>query len=105
MTLAVCYETCKFHVNNYNTRRASFPYFPMLICIDSILMLEFSCQMTGRPIQVETGYGERLPSIDTRLPRMRESDSVIEVSIFLIRPVFKFLLIWINSAFCCLSVE
>uniref|UniRef100_A0A0E0KIF6 Pre-mRNA polyadenylation factor Fip1 domain-containing protein n=1 Tax=Oryza punctata TaxID=4537 RepID=A0A0E0KIF6_ORYPU len=34
--------------------------------------------MTGRPIQVETGYGERLPSIDTRLPRMRESDSVIE---------------------------
>jgi hypothetical protein len=35
--------------------------------------------MTGRPIQVETGYGERLPSIDTRLPRMRESDSVIEI--------------------------
>ncbi|KAL6637751.1 hypothetical protein ACP70R_025323 [Stipagrostis hirtigluma subsp. patula] len=35
--------------------------------------------MTGRPIQVETGYGERLPSIDTRIPRMRESDSVIEI--------------------------
>ncbi|KAF0910374.1 hypothetical protein E2562_001544 [Oryza meyeriana var. granulata] len=35
--------------------------------------------MTGRPIQVETGFGERLPSIDTRLPRMRESDSVIEI--------------------------
>ncbi|KAL6843481.1 hypothetical protein ACP4OV_026543 [Aristida adscensionis] len=35
--------------------------------------------MTGRPIQVETGYGERLPSIDTRVPRMRESDSVIEI--------------------------
>jgi hypothetical protein len=38
--------------------------------------------MTGRPIQVETGYGERLPSIDTRIPRMRESDSVIEVKLF-----------------------
>lgn len=35
--------------------------------------------MTGRPIQVETGYGERFPSADTRLPRMRESDSVIEI--------------------------
>ncbi|XP_062214735.1 FIP1[V]-like protein isoform X2 [Phragmites australis] len=35
--------------------------------------------MTGRPIQVETGYGERLPSIDTRIPRMRGSDSVIEI--------------------------
>ncbi|XP_062212258.1 FIP1[V]-like protein [Phragmites australis] len=35
--------------------------------------------MTGRPIQVETGYGERLPSIDTRIPRIRESDSVIEI--------------------------
>ncbi|TVU45298.1 hypothetical protein EJB05_04780 [Eragrostis curvula] len=40
---------------------------------------EFALQMTGRPIQVETGYGERLPSIDTRIPRMRESDSVIEI--------------------------
>jgi hypothetical protein len=38
--------------------------------------------MTGRPIQVETGYGERLPSIDTRIPRMRESDSVIKVKLF-----------------------
>ncbi|KAG8062415.1 hypothetical protein GUJ93_ZPchr0003g18385 [Zizania palustris] len=35
--------------------------------------------MTGRPIQVETGFGERNPSIDTRPPRMRESDSVIEI--------------------------
>ncbi|XP_078171497.1 FIP1[V]-like protein isoform X2 [Carex rostrata] len=34
---------------------------------------------TGRAIQVEGGYGERLPSIDTRPPRMRESDSVIEI--------------------------
>ncbi|KAL8168108.1 hypothetical protein V2J09_009607 [Rumex salicifolius] len=36
---------------------------------------------TGRPIQVETGAGERIPSIDTRPPRMRDPDSVIEGSI------------------------
>ncbi|KAJ4953838.1 hypothetical protein NE237_030670 [Protea cynaroides] len=34
---------------------------------------------TGRAIQVEGGYGERLPSIDTRPPRIRDSDSVIEI--------------------------
>jgi hypothetical protein len=28
---------------------------------------------------VEGGYGERLPSIDTRPPRMRDSDAIIEV--------------------------
>ena len=39
----------------------------------------FPLQMMGRPIQVETGYGERFPSADTR-SRMRDSDSVIEVS-------------------------
>ncbi|KAF5946950.1 hypothetical protein HYC85_017178 [Camellia sinensis] len=35
---------------------------------------------TGRAIQVETGYGERLPSIDTRPPRIRDSDAIIEDS-------------------------
>lgn len=34
---------------------------------------------TGRPIQVETGFGERLPSIDTRPPRMRDADAIIEI--------------------------
>ncbi|ERN18636.1 FIP1[V]-like protein [Amborella trichopoda] len=34
---------------------------------------------TGRAIQVEGGYGERLPSIDTRPPRFREPDSIIEI--------------------------
>ncbi|TYH93004.1 hypothetical protein ES332_A13G223800v1 [Gossypium tomentosum] len=34
---------------------------------------------TGRPIQVEGGSGERLPSIDTRPPRVRDSDAVIEI--------------------------
>ncbi|KAI0523572.1 hypothetical protein KFK09_005968 [Dendrobium nobile] len=34
---------------------------------------------TGRPIQVESGYGERLPSIDTRPPRFRDFDAVIEI--------------------------
>lgn len=34
---------------------------------------------TGRAIQVESGYGERLPSIDTRAPRIRDSDAVIEI--------------------------
>ncbi|XP_021731360.1 FIP1[V]-like protein [Chenopodium quinoa] len=34
---------------------------------------------TGRAIQVETGNGERLPSVDTRPPRVRDSDSVIEI--------------------------
>ncbi|KAJ8767915.1 hypothetical protein K2173_020855 [Erythroxylum novogranatense] len=34
---------------------------------------------TGRAIQVETGYGERLPSIDTRPPRVRDSDAIIEI--------------------------
>lgn len=38
-----------------------------------------SYQPTGRAIQVESGYGERLPSIDTRPQRPRDSDSVIEV--------------------------
>ncbi|KAF6171258.1 hypothetical protein GIB67_036926 [Kingdonia uniflora] len=35
---------------------------------------------TGRAIQVEGGYGERLPSIDTRPPRMRDADAIIEDS-------------------------
>ncbi|KAI3803074.1 hypothetical protein L1987_31222 [Smallanthus sonchifolius] len=34
---------------------------------------------TGKAIQVETGFGERLPSIDTRPPRIRDSDAVIEI--------------------------
>ncbi|KAI4344261.1 hypothetical protein L6164_011508 [Bauhinia variegata] len=34
---------------------------------------------TGRAIQVENGYGERLPSIDTRTPRIRDSDAIIEI--------------------------
>ncbi|KAK9130445.1 hypothetical protein Sjap_010932 [Stephania japonica] len=34
---------------------------------------------TGRAIQVESGYGERLPSIDTRPPRVRDSDAIIEI--------------------------
>lgn len=37
------------------------------------------CQPPGRPIQVETGNGERLPSIDTRPPRTRDADAIIEV--------------------------
>jgi hypothetical protein len=39
----------------------------------------FPYQPTGRAIQVEGGFGERLPSIDTRPPRMRDSDAIIEV--------------------------
>ncbi|ONM08753.1 FIP1[V]-like protein [Zea mays] len=35
--------------------------------------------MTGRPIQVETNYTDRFPSIDSRSHRMRESYSVIEI--------------------------
>ncbi|GMI84367.1 homolog of yeast FIP1 [V] [Hibiscus trionum] len=34
---------------------------------------------TGRPIQVEGGSGERLPSIDTRPPRLRDLDAIIEI--------------------------
>ncbi|XP_008785688.2 FIP1[V]-like protein [Phoenix dactylifera] len=34
---------------------------------------------TGRAIQVESGYGERQPSIDTRAPRHRDSDAIIEI--------------------------
>ncbi|CAM8963162.1 unnamed protein product [Rhodiola kirilowii] len=34
---------------------------------------------TGRAIQVETGSGERPPSIDTRPPRIRDSDAIIEI--------------------------
>ncbi|KAJ8560758.1 hypothetical protein K7X08_022618 [Anisodus acutangulus] len=34
---------------------------------------------TGRQIQVETGSGDRLPSIDTRPPRQRDSDAIIEI--------------------------
>ncbi|CAA6657617.1 unnamed protein product [Spirodela intermedia] len=34
---------------------------------------------TGRAIQVEGGCGDRLPSIDTRRPRMRDSDAIIEI--------------------------
>ncbi|CAN6286993.1 unnamed protein product [Urochloa humidicola] len=35
--------------------------------------------MTGRPIQVETIYTDRVPTIDSRQHRMRDSDSVIEI--------------------------
>ncbi|XP_031122854.1 FIP1[V]-like protein isoform X1 [Ipomoea triloba] len=34
---------------------------------------------SGRPIQVESGSGDRLPSIDTRPPRVRDSDAIIEI--------------------------
>ncbi|KAJ4845611.1 hypothetical protein Tsubulata_005746 [Turnera subulata] len=34
---------------------------------------------TGRAIQVEGGYGERLPSMETRVPRIRDSDAIIEI--------------------------
>ncbi|KAL3533113.1 hypothetical protein ACH5RR_006634 [Cinchona calisaya] len=34
---------------------------------------------TGRAIQVETGYGERLPSVDTRKPRISDLDVIIEI--------------------------
>ncbi|XP_020232382.1 FIP1[V]-like protein isoform X2 [Cajanus cajan] len=34
---------------------------------------------TGRAIQVESGSGDRLPSIDTRPPRIRDSDAIIEI--------------------------
>ncbi|XP_071716780.1 FIP1[V]-like protein [Rutidosis leptorrhynchoides] len=34
---------------------------------------------TGKAIQVETSFSERLPSIDTRPPRMRDSDAIIEI--------------------------
>ncbi|ESQ42589.1 hypothetical protein EUTSA_v10012479mg [Eutrema salsugineum] len=33
----------------------------------------------GRPIPVETGSGERMPSSDTRAPRMRDLDAIIEI--------------------------
>ncbi|KAI3446771.1 hypothetical protein Pfo_003436 [Paulownia fortunei] len=33
----------------------------------------------GRPIPVETGSGDRLPSIDTRRPRIHDSDAIIEI--------------------------
>ena len=33
--------------------------------------------LTGRAIQVEGGIGERLPSVDVRRPRLRDSDAVI----------------------------
>ncbi|TKV91634.1 hypothetical protein SEVIR_9G109100v4 [Setaria viridis] len=35
--------------------------------------------MTGRPIQVENIYTDRIPTADSRPHRMRESDSVIEI--------------------------
>ncbi|KAG2546234.1 hypothetical protein PVAP13_9KG042129 [Panicum virgatum] len=35
--------------------------------------------MTGRPIQVEMLYSDRIPSADSRPHRMRDSDSVIEI--------------------------
>uniref|UniRef100_A0A6M2EBE5 Pre-mRNA polyadenylation factor Fip1 domain-containing protein n=1 Tax=Populus davidiana TaxID=266767 RepID=A0A6M2EBE5_9ROSI len=34
---------------------------------------------TGRAIQVETGHGERIPSIEGRAPRLRDSDAIIEI--------------------------
>ncbi|KAJ6673373.1 FIP1[III]-LIKE PROTEIN [Salix viminalis] len=34
---------------------------------------------TGRAIQVETGCGERIPSIEGRAPRHRDSDAIIEI--------------------------
>eukprot|EP01018_Ginkgo_biloba_P009740 Gb_35382 [translate_table: standard] len=34
---------------------------------------------TGRAIQVEGGIGERLPSVDVRRPRLRDSDAVIQI--------------------------
>ncbi|CAI0542471.1 unnamed protein product [Linum tenue] len=36
---------------------------------------------TGRPIPVETGFSDRQPSIDTRPPRLRDSDAIIEIQL------------------------
>ncbi|XP_051148469.1 FIP1[V]-like protein [Andrographis paniculata] len=35
--------------------------------------------LIGRPIPVEAGSGDRLPSIDTRRPRMHDTDAIIEI--------------------------
>ncbi|KAG9147580.1 hypothetical protein Leryth_007375 [Lithospermum erythrorhizon] len=35
---------------------------------------------TGRPIQVETNYTDRLPSVDSRQHRIRDSDAIIEIN-------------------------
>ncbi|KAL6534849.1 hypothetical protein OROGR_013524 [Orobanche gracilis] len=44
----------------------------------SVLARE-SPQPIGRAIPVETGSGDRLPSIDTRRPRIHDSDAIIEI--------------------------
>lgn len=50
-----------------------------IFCTNGSIFKFVFYQPTGRAIQVEGGYGERLPSIDTRPPRMRDSDAIIEV--------------------------
>lgn len=49
----------------------------------------FFNQPTGRAIQVESGYGERRPSMDTRQPRLRDSDAIIEVSFNCVLALFN----------------
>ncbi|CAL5341143.1 unnamed protein product [Camellia sinensis] len=50
---------------------------PPLFLVSLVYVISY--QPTGRAIQVETGNGERLPSIDTRPPRIRDSDAIIEI--------------------------
>ena len=50
-------------------------------------------QPPGRPIPVETGSGERQPSVDTRAPRMRDLDAIIEVEHVSNLSLFWFLLV------------
>lgn len=57
--------------------------------------------MTGRPIQVETNYTDRFPSVDSRPHRMRESDSVIEVKCF--HDLIHVLSVLCGNMLCCLD--
>lgn len=70
------------------TRRYAVIFFFSFLSLSLLQLVphQFSLnsyQPVGRPIPVETGSGDRLPSIDTRRPRLHDTDAIIEVKKYL----------------------
>ncbi|XP_019441246.1 PREDICTED: FIP1[V]-like protein isoform X1 [Lupinus angustifolius] len=74
--LAAATGTHDAPVENANSVRSDVGQSDLIKCSARMRPPTFP---TGRAIQVESGHGDRLPSIDTRPPRSRDSDAIIEI--------------------------
>ncbi|KAK6936542.1 hypothetical protein RJ641_033572 [Dillenia turbinata] len=73
----VCTKVFHYSGDEVNNAIPQVHAFFLLVYLQ-IAEFIFLLQPTSRAIQVETGYGEHLPSIDTRPPCVCDSDVIIE---------------------------